>query len=182
MPEYRRWRVTGASYFFTAVTAGRRPLLTTPLGRAVMRTAFAEVRSTHTFDLWCAVLLPDHLHCIWVLPAGDDDYSTRWSILKRRFSQVWREQGGGAPLRSASQAQKREVGVWQRRFWEHVIRNDNELLAYRDYIHLNPVKHGYVRDPLDWRWSSVHRHLRNGWLDPNWTSAPSVGVTIAGEV
>ncbi|MDX2199584.1 MAG: transposase, partial [Phycisphaerae bacterium] len=123
-----------------------------------------------------------HLHCIWHLPPGDDDYPTRWSILKRRFSQRWRDFGGATDRRSASRARTRELGVWQRRYWEHLIRDERALLAYRDYIHMNPVKHGYVRHPHGWPWSSVHRHLRTGWLAADWTSASGVEITVPGDL
>ncbi|MCG3125491.1 MAG: hypothetical protein CHACPFDD_00314 [Phycisphaerae bacterium] len=103
-------------------------------------------------------------------------------MLKRRFSQDWLAAEGRRRRLTPSQAKHRESGVWQRRFWEHVIRDERELFAYRDYVHLNSVKHGLVSHPHDWKWSSVHRHLRDGWLTPDWTAAPPVSVDVRGEV
>lgn len=182
MPDYRRWHHPGATYFFTVTTENRRKILTTPAGRSCLHAAFNETRTRLLFDLWAIVLLPDHLHCIWIMPPDDDDFSTRWSMIKRRFSQRWRAANDTPSVNSPSKTRKRELGVWQRRFWEHLIRNERELNAYRDYIHLNPVKHGLVDDPHDWQWSSVHRHLRLGWLDENWTANAVVDVSIRGDV
>ena len=182
MSEYRRWREPGATYFFTVVTDRRRPLFTDPLARKLLRHALAFTRRRLPFELWATVLLPDHMHCIWKLPNGDDDFSTRWSMLKRTFSKEWRRLGGDLSPVSASRRDHRELGVWQRRFWEHLIRDERELYAYRDYIHLNPVKHGYVAEPHQWPWSSVHRHLSLGWLQPDWTANPLVNVDVRGEV
>lgn len=100
--------------------------------------------------MFACVLLPDHLHCLWTLPEGDDDLPVRWANTKRRFTQEYLARGGVALPVSNNRQRHQERGVWQPRYWEHRIRYEQEHYAYRDYIHLNPVKHGYVRDPLDW--------------------------------
>jgi len=182
MSEYRRRFEPGATYFFTVVTAGRRPIFGDDRARRLLRSAFLDTLAWRPFDLWAAVLLPDHLHCIWILPPGDADFSTRWSNLKRTFSKRWLNAGGLSVGLSESQARRRELGVWQRRFWEHLIQSERELYAYRDYIHLNPVKHGYVDDPQAWPWSSVHRHISRGWLAADWTADPAIRIDPRGEV
>jgi putative transposase len=116
MPEYRRWRIPGGSYYFTAVTASRRPILTTELGRNSLREALREVQGEKPFELFAIVLLPDHLHCIWNLPPGDDDFSSRWADVKTAFTKKHLAGGGGEAPISASRRKKGERGVWQRRF------------------------------------------------------------------
>jgi REP-associated tyrosine transposase len=181
MPNYIRWREDGAVYFFTLVTLRRRPLFNEPMARRSLRRAFVEVRRRWPFDMFACVLLPDHLHCIWTLPDGDDGFPMRWANIKRRFTQAYLSQGGTALPVSTNRRLHNERGVWQPRYWEHRIRSENERNAYRDYIHLNPVKHGYVDDPLDWPWSSVHHHLRQDWLDRDWTAWTPITADVAGE-
>lgn len=131
--------------------------------------------------MFASVLLPDHMHCIWLLPDGDDEFPKRWSHLKRRFSQAYLAQGGRELPISQDRRNHRERGIWQPRYWEHLIRDESELYAYRDYIHLNPVKHGLAKDPLAWPWSSVHRHLQLGWLDSDWSAWTPIDVAVVGE-
>lgn len=128
------------------------------------------------------MLLPDHLHCIWILPEGDSDYSTRWAKIKLGFTKAFLGAGGVEVTVSPERSARGDRGVWQPRFWEHLIRDERECLGYRDYIHLNPVKHGYVRNPTDWPWSSVHRHLRLGWLEPEWTGWTPIDVPIDADI
>ena len=112
------------------------------------------------------VVMPEHLHCIWRLPPGDDDYSTRWRLIKSRFSRAI------APTerRTKSRIAKRERGIWQRRYWEHLIRDDADLRAHIDYIHFNPVKHGYAPSAAAWPHSSFHRYVQAGLLPRDWAS------------
>ncbi|MCC7293977.1 MAG: transposase [Phycisphaerales bacterium] len=170
MPHYLRRRVDGASYFFTVVTYRRRRLFDKDIARRCLREAFLYVQREWPFEQFAVVLLPDHLHAIWTMPPEDSDFSIRWANIKRTFSKRWIAEGGGDLVVSGNAARHRQRGVWQPRFWEHMIRSEQELYAYRDYVHLNPVRHGYVNDPLDWRWSSVHQHLKRGWLSSDWTS------------
>jgi len=170
MATFRRLLTPGATWFFTLVTLNRRPLLTRPAVLDALRSSFREVRHEQPFTLDAIVILPDHLHCIWTLPESDRDYARRWSILKRRVSQRVREQLPVA--NSTSQIARRELGLWQRRFWEHQIRDDADLVRHMDYLHWNPVKHGLVARVADWPWSSFHRHVEHGIYSPDWGGTP----------
>lgn len=170
MSHYRRSH-EGRTYFFTVVTHERKPILTTPLGRKALRTAIAEVRASRPFELTAIVLLPDHLHALWELPNGDNDYSTRWRRIKSLFTREWLANGGGSGTVNASRAVRSEQGVWQRRFFEHTCRDDEDLKRCLDYLHINPVKHGLVTSVSDWPWSSYHRYLRLGEYGSGWGSS-----------
>jgi putative transposase len=113
------------------------------------------------------VILPDHLHCIWTLSEGDDDFSTRWRQIKAAFSR----QLPKTERHSQSRLNKGERGIWQRRFWEHAIRGDADYQRHVDYIHYNPVKHGYVTRVVDWPYSSFHRFVRLGVYPSGWAGA-----------
>jgi len=119
------------------------------------------------------VLLPDHLHCIWTLPDGDTNYSMRWGLIKKEFTKQARNMVGEAHP-TQSRQRHREAMIWQRRFWEHQIRNDEDWRRHMDYIHYNPVKHGYVNAPKDRKLSSFHRHVKSGLYDENWGG----GITL----
>ena len=174
MPNYRRWKIPGGSFFFTAVTASRRPILTTDLGRKSFHEALDEVRAEKPFELFAIVLLPDHLHCIWNLPVGDLDFSSRWADVKAAFTKKHLAGGGAEAPISASRRKKGERGVWQRRFWEHFVRDEDDLKRCVDYLHYNPVKHGLVRNVKDWPWSSFHRYVALGEYAENWGSAMQI--------
>ena len=157
MTAYRRNLVAGGTYFFTLNLADRRfPLLTDNIG--LLRAAFRYTRHRHPFTIDAIVILPDHLHSLWTLPAGDSDFSTRWRLIKTTFSRGLRP---GERV-SASRSRKCERGVWQRRFWEHTIRDSSDFARHVDYIHFNPVKHGYVKRVQDWPFSSFHHMVRLG--------------------
>lgn len=154
----------GGSYFFTVnLLDRRRSLLVEHI--ELLRAAFRTVRNDHPFHIDAIVVLPDHLHCIWTLPQGDIDFSMRWRLIKGEFTR-------GLPRRdeprSASRTQRRERGIWQRRFWEHVIRNDRDYARHVDYIHFNPVKHGLAARPIDWPHSSIHDFVLRGILTADW--------------
>jgi putative transposase len=138
------------------------------LGRHSLHAAFNEVKADQPFQVLAVVLLPDHLHCIWNLPAGDDDFSSRWANVKRSFTKKFLDAGGTEAPISDSRQRKGERGVWQRRFWEHFIRNEDDLKRCLDYLHYNPVKHGLVSSVKDWQWSSFHRFVRLGEYPENW--------------
>jgi len=160
---YRRAGVPGGTYFFTATLADRsQSLLTTHI--AALREAFRTTRQRHPFDTVAMVVLPEHLHCIWQLPAGDCAYATRWALIKSAFA---RQLVPGEPV-SLSRHLKREGGIWQRRYREHCLRDVADVQRHIDYIHFNPVKHGYVKRPIDWPYSSVHRHIARGLLPNDW--------------
>lgn len=158
--EYRRLYQSGARYFFTVVTENREPLLIDNIER--LRAAFRLCLLRYPFEIEAIVVLPDHIHTLWRLPDGDSDFSTRWMVIKRKFS-------AGLPSHfvSDSKTKKREKGIWQRRFWEHCIRDENDWRRHVDYIHFNPVKHGYVSAPQDWLYSSFNQAVRKGWYEPN---------------
>ncbi len=163
MARYRRNFVPGGSYFFTVNLAERRlRLLTERVG--ALRAAFRYARSAHPFAIEAIVVLPDHLHAIWTLPEHDTDYSTRWRLIKAAFS---RSLPRGERI-SASRAAKGERGVWQRRYWEHTLRDERDFTRHMDYIHFNPVKHGFVRRVADWPYSSFHRMVRLGVYPEDW--------------
>jgi len=166
MTNYRRIYTPGASWFFTVNLLKRQnnPLLIENI--KVLRSAFSEVKAKHPFRIDAVVILPDHLHCIWTLPEGGTNYSTRWNLLKGKFS---RSLAKGEQL-SNSRIKRRERGIWQRRFWEHMLRNEEDFNRHLDYIHWNPVKHGYVSNVMDWPHSSFHKYVKMGWYLENWGS------------
>ncbi len=168
MRTYLRYRVAGGTYFFTLVTHERRSFLTSPLARTCLRDAIRNVRSERPIKMVAIVLLPDHLHCIWELPSGDSDYSTRWRRIKSLFTSAWIAGGGSEGMGSTSRTKKRERSVWQRRFYEHLIRDEKDLHRCADYIHGNPVKHGLVPRVRDYPWSSFHRFVELGHYDIDW--------------
>jgi putative transposase len=164
MSRYRRSHTPGASYFFTVATLHRRPLLAQEPVRIALRQAIAEARRHAPFRIHAWVLLPEHLHCIWELPTDDADFGTRWSLIKRKVTQAC---GYGMPA-SASGAARREGGLWQRRFWEHQIRDERDFERHVDYVHFNPVKHGHVRSAKDWPFSTFHRYVKEGLYPEDW--------------
>jgi putative transposase len=162
MPQYRRARIEGSIFFFTVVLADRSSnLLVDQIDR--MRRAYRMVQERRPFETIAICVLPDHIHSLWALPEGDSDFSTRWGLIKSGFSR-----GLDPRSRSESKIVKREKGIWQRRYWEHAIRDDADLERHADYVHFNPVKHGYVKRVVDWPHSSFHRYVDRGLLDPDW--------------
>lgn len=162
MTDYRRHFVPGGSYFFTVALAQRSGRLLTD-NIALLRRAVSDVKHEQPFVLVAMVVLPEHLHCVWTLPAGDCDYPTRWKKIKALFSR-------GLPKgerRSTSRVAKGERGIWQRRYWEHTLRND-DMRRHVDYIHFNPVKHGYVQSVKEWPYSTFHRYVRQGLYADDW--------------
>jgi putative transposase len=211
MPDYRRRFRAGGTYFFTVVTYRREKIFSDGRARAYLHQAMAEVRALHPFETLGIVLLPDHCHCIWRMAEGDEDFSKRWGMIKRRFTRLWlgedvaKEDGAkyrtlqedgakhhalsedGAKYRtlqedgalgthhggrdmpvSASRTGRGERGVWQRRFWEHLIRDQDDFARHMDYIHYNPVKHGYAVCPHEWEHSSFHRWVKERVYRPDW--------------
>ena len=163
MTNYRRYYVKGGTYFFTVALAHRQSTLLT-YHADQLGNAFRAVRLAHPFQTHAVVVLPDHLHCVWTLPQGDGDFSTRWRQIKSAFS---RSLPPGEDL-SCSRKRKAERGIWQRRFWEHAVRDEGEMQRIVDYIHYNPVKHAHVTKPNEWPHSSFHRYVRQGLLSSEW--------------
>ena len=168
MPDYRRTRVHGATYFFTVVSHQRQTILTDEPIRNALREAIFETRALLPFKIDAWVLLPDHLHAIWTLPENDSDYSTRWSMIKRGVTKRCATQYQDDSKRSLSRVKRRESTIWQRRFWEHVVRNDLEFEQYMNYVHFNPVKHGLVSRVADWCWSTFHRLVQEALYPMDW--------------
>jgi putative transposase len=168
MPEYRRAFQPGGMFFFTLVTHHRRPLFANGAARALLGQAFRLVRSERPFEVVAIVLLPDHLHCLLQLPENDADFSTRWAKIKWTFSHSWIAAGGKEAQTSESRAKHRERAIWQRRFWEHTIQDERDMIQHIEYIHYNPVKHELAACPHAWLWSSFESWVRQGVLEPNW--------------
>lgn len=168
MGSYVRWFVPGGPYFFTVVTERRSPLFGEARCRSLLGDALRDVARERPFDTVAMVLLPDHLHAVWTLPEGDADFSRRWKEIKGRFTQAYLADGGIEQHRSTSRIAHGNRGVWQRRFWEHLIRDDDDLRRHIEYTHFNPVKHGLARCPHDWPHSTFHRWAERGDLRENW--------------
>lgn len=163
MPNYRRERIAGATYFFTVTLADRRSsLLVDEI--ALLRQVYVKASKRMPFKTVAICVLSDHLHAIWELPEDDRDCSQRWALIKSQFSRAL----PAMATASASKSRRREKGIWQRRFWEHRIRDEDDLARHVDYIHFNPVKHGLVTQVGDWPYSSFHRYVARGLLPADW--------------
>jgi putative transposase len=175
MPDYRRYRVPGGTYFLTINLLERgSSLLTVEI--VALREAVRRVRATRPFHIDAWVVLPDHMHCLWTLPAGDADYSGRV-----RWMKIWFSRSRPATeWRPACRYRSGERGLWQQRFWEHTIRDDRDYAAHLDYIHFNPVKHGLVDHPADWPFSTCRTCVSRGLYPPDW-STPVASPLETGE-
>jgi putative transposase len=163
MTDYRRNFIAGGSFFFTVNLAERRlRLLTEHIDE--LRKAFRETRRDHPFTIDAMVILPNHLHTIWTMPEGDANFATRWGLIKSAFSHSLPT---GERI-SDSRVAKGERGIWQRRYWEHTIRDESDFARHIDYVHINPVKHGYVTRVSDWPYSSFHRMVKLGVYPEDW--------------
>lgn len=173
MPDYIRLH-TGPTYFFTVVAHRRRPIFCDPALQTSLRQAIQFVRTTRPFAIDAWVILPDHMHCIWTLPDGDADYSTRWCAIKRFVSTGYGRALHDPRLLTRSRQAKCESTIWQRRFWEHAVRNRHDFERHMDYVHFNPVKHGYVKQVKEWRHSTFHRYVRDGVYPEDWAGTPDI--------
>lgn len=171
MSRYRRAVQTGSISFFTVLAYRRQMIFCDEAIRDALHQAITSVRLRYPFDIDAWVLLPDHLHCIWTLPQGDADFSTRWMLIKRQVSLACRENYRRAHWIGSSKQKHRESTIWQRRFWEHRIRNDDDFTRHVDYIHHNPVKHGYVKTVAEWPYSTFHRYVREGVIAHDWVGS-----------
>jgi putative transposase len=163
MSWYRRAKVKGGTFFFTVTLADRSSdLLVQRIDS--LRRAYGGVQERYPFETVAICILPDHLHAVWTLPPDDADFAVRWSLIKNHFSRTVPP----ANARSRSKLAKREKGIWQRRYWEHVIRDAGDLARHVDYTHFNPVKHGLVSKVADWPHSSFHRYVARGELPADW--------------
>jgi putative transposase len=174
MVNYRRNFVPGGTYFFTVALRNRQSRQLTQ-SIDLLHRAFRDTLRSQPFQIDAIVILPDHLHTIWTLPPGDSDYPARWKAVKSNFSRLL--------VKSGIPVEKRQDGstlVWQRRYWEHTIRDHNDLNRHIDYIHFNPVKHGLVSRVADWPFSSFHRYVKLGLLSLDWASE-TVCDSVGGE-
>lgn len=163
MPEYRRSHIAGGTYFFTLALHDRQSsLLTEHIDE--LRQAYRRANELHPFTTIAICILPEHIHAIWALPTDDHDYALRWRIIKSQFSKHFSPNEN----RSASKIRHGEKGIWQRRYWEHQIRDERDLNQHIDYIHANPVKHGRVQRVQDWPYSSFHQYVKRSELPIDW--------------
>ncbi|MCP1674006.1 putative transposase [Natronocella acetinitrilica] len=172
MPNYRRAPIPGASYFFTVVTHRRRPVFEDLAAINALRTALRIVKLNHPFHIDAMVVLPDHVHAIWTLPGTDGDFSRRWRLVKGRVSRAI----GQLPAQDVSRRRRRERTLWQRRYWEHLLRDDDDYRRHMDYIHYNPVRHGLVTSPIDWPYSSFRHLVRAGIYPADWGASEPASV------
>jgi len=168
MPEYRRIFIEGGTYAFTVVTYKRQPLFIDSATRELIFTAIQKTQYLYPFEQIAYCILPDHIHCIWTLPEGDFNYPIRWKFLKSKFSKLYQGVYGPYPPSNRSRINRGEVAIWQRRFWEHTIKDDEDLYNHINYIHFNPIKHGYIDDPQDWEWSSYRKYELEGYYTDPW--------------
>jgi putative transposase len=168
MPEYRRVRIHGATVFITFVTYDRIPILTSLTARQILGDVWRSVAKRSPFSTDAICLLPDHIHVLITLPEDDLDYSLRIREIKRLFTAEYLSTVGEIMPRNRSHMDKKEATIWQRRFWEHTIKDEQDYQNHFDYFHYNPVKHGLVKDVSLWAWSSFHRYVSLGVYDPGW--------------
>jgi putative transposase len=163
MPNYRRALVLGGCWFFTVNLLERRNTLLVDR-IAALRDAMEITRRRHAFVIDAIVVLPDHIHAVWTLPPGDAGFSLRWRLIKSRFAQGLPKRERLSDVRKA----RGERGIWQRRFWEHLIRDEADYARHVEYCYINPVKHGLVARVRDWPHSSFHRDVRAGIFPQDW--------------
>jgi putative transposase len=183
MPNYIRAKYEGGYYFFTLVTFQRKKLFYDELARDCLKVAIEKTRIRRPFEIIAFCLLPDHIHCIWKLPEGDWDYSKRLSSIKGQFSIKYSKFSRQNIKVSSSRARKGEVCIWQRRFWEHQIRDEKDLQRHFNYIHYNPVKNGLVQNIEDWLWSSYHKFVKEGFYgrSNNFEAVANINMDDFGE-
>ena len=171
MSRYRRANEAGATYFFTVVTYRRQAILCDEPIRTILRHAIKQVQDVRPFIIDAWVLLPDHLHCIWTLPESDSDFAIRWSMIKRKVSLACASQYKREEWITPSKRKHRESTIWQRRYWEHQIRDDGDFMRHVDYIHYNPVKHGHCERAALWPYSIFFRYVKQGGYTMDWGTA-----------
>lgn len=164
--QYRRAKVRGGNYFFTLVTHKRRSIFKDPDKVGILREVFRKVIKDHKFIIDAFVLMPDHLHCIWKLPDNDKDFPLRWQLIKSNFTREHNKR-----------FENYEGKVWQGRFWEHLIRDEEDYKNHVEYIHYNPVKHGLIDAPKNWEYSSFHRFVKRNEYDNEWGAFEQIKFT-----
>jgi putative transposase len=172
MSNYRRAKAAGATYFFTVVTAQRRPLLANSEAIAALRASVAAVRRNLPFSINAWAVLPDHMHAIWTLPSYDRNFSMRWGLIKTGVTRLLACGHVSAP--------RQDSGLWQPRFWEHLVRDEADLRAHTDYVHYNPVKHGLVARVADWPYSTFHYAVERGIYTADWGNTEPTATHVIG--
>lgn len=173
MPQYIRVKITGGTYFLTIVTFQRRHIFKDKDNIHCFMNTLNQVQIQYPFVVEALVVLPDHLHVLCTLPKGDGDFSKRWGLIKANFSKKVKADWHREDLINSSRMKRQETTIWQRRFWEHAIRDEEDFKKHFDYIHYNPVKHGLVSRVQDWPYSSFHRHVKQGVYPTNWGAGVS---------
>ena len=171
--DYRRAWHSGGTYFFTVNLLQRKNNRLLLEHIQTLRLAVAQVKKSYPFIIHAWVVLPEHLHCVIELPEGDADFKTRWILTKMLFSKAIPK----IELRSAVRIKRRERGIWQRRYWEHLIRDEADFRAHVDYVHINPLKHGLVKHVADWEYSTFHRLVKAGIYPRNWAGGGEMALT-----
>ena len=181
MTHYRRTNQAGATYFFTVVAYRRRSFLCNDDVLKALRDAIDKTRTQYPFTIDAWVILPDHMHAIWTLPPDDADFANRWRLIKRYVTLVCGASLHEPHLMTVSKTKHRESTLWQRRYWEHLIRDDSDYAKHMDYVHFNPVKHGLVNRAIDWPHSSFHRYVKQDVYATDWGLAAKVDADEFGE-
>jgi len=175
--EYRRLWCAGGTYFFTVNLLVRKnnDLLVRHID--LLRRAVASVRKSHPFIIHAWVVLPEHMHCIMELPEGDANFAIRWQLIKLIFSKSI----PATEYRTAVQLKHKERGIWQRRYWEHLIRDQNDFNHHIDYVHINPLKHSLVQRVIDWPYSTFHRCVERGMYSADWAGNHNASIDLENE-
>lgn len=175
MVNYRRAYIPGSTWFFTVNLLQRHQndLLIRRID--LLRDTVRAVRARYPFQIDAWVVLPEHMHAIWTLPSGEADFSIRWRLIKSGFSRGLAKTEYRSKVRIAAN----ERGIWQRHFWEHAIRDELDFERHVDYLHFNPVKHGYVAQVRDWPYSSFHLFVKKGIYPDSWGNG--LNIEIAGD-
>lgn len=169
-------RQLGGTYFFTLVTYNRVPLFANPRSREILHNAWKFVQSRHKFDTIAVCLMPEHIHTIWTLPEVDSDYSMRWKEIKRLFTREYLREIGPGGIRNESRQIQGEAAIFQRRFWEHTIFDQDDLNAHIDYIHINPLKHGLVDRVSDYPFSTFQKYVNKGVYASDWGGKSDIAL------
>ena len=174
MPNYRRAKITGATWFFTVNLLERHNNNLLIKEVALLKASIKKVYRAHPFEIIAWVVLPDHMHCLWKLPEGDTDYATRWRLIKSHFSKAIAPKEYRSPVR----VKNGERGIWQRHYWEHWIRDEQDFQRHFDYIHRNPLKHGLVTRVSDWPYSTFHKYVKTGIYSESWCGDNSMDIEL----
>ncbi len=167
MSYYRRNQQAGATYFFTLCLRDRKSRILVDY-IDVLRLAYRKTQRKKPFITEAIVILPDHIHALWTMPTEDDDYPSRVRLFKSHFTRqlpVVMKQTD-----NKNRQTHKQTGIWQLRYWEHTIRDEYDFINHANYIHYNPIKHGYVKNVADWKYSTFHRYVKKGLYEKDWGS------------